>query len=153
MSGDQNGGSGGPNRTVFRPSPLQGAKAGGEASPQQPQAAAPQPAAAPVRPKPTDDVPKAPAGKAPRNLMMAEATPFLALISSVRAGRAAIDLPGLHGKVVEAITRFEQGLTGRYTDEEIRRAKYALATTADDVALNLPTRQAAPPNGRAGPSW
>ncbi|HEY4031372.1 MAG TPA: type IVB secretion system protein IcmH/DotU [Caulobacteraceae bacterium] len=141
MSSDQNGGSGGPNRTVFRPSPLQGAKQGGEAPPQQPQGGAPQ-AAAPVRPKPTDDVPMAPAGKAPRNLMMAEATAFLALISSVRAGRAAIDLPGLHGKVVDAITRFEQGVAGRYTDEEIRRAKYALATTADDVALNLPNQQA-----------
>jgi type VI secretion system protein ImpK len=147
MSSDQNGGSGGPNRTVFRPSPLQGARQGGDGPPQQPQAgapqaAAPQPTAAPVRPKPADDVPMAPAGKPPRNLMMAEATPFLALISSVRAGRAAIDLPGLHGKVVEAISRFEQGLAGRYSDEEIRRAKYALATTADDVALNLPNQQA-----------
>jgi type VI secretion system protein ImpK len=74
--------------------------------------------------------------------MMAEATPFLALIASVRAGRAAIDLPGLHGKVVEAISQFERRLAGRYSDEEIRRAKYALATTADDVALNLPNQQA-----------
>src|ERR1700760_2797956 len=139
MSSDQEGGSGGPNRTVFRPSPLQGAKQGGEAPPQ---SAAPQPAPQPVRPKPQDDVPQAPQGQAPRNLMMAEATPFLALIASVRAGRAAIDLPGLHGKVVEAISRFEQRLAGRYSDEEIRRAKYALATTADDVALNLPNQQA-----------
>jgi type IV/VI secretion system ImpK/VasF family protein len=140
MSSDQGGSGSGPNRTVFRPSPLQGAKQGGETPPQQPEAA-PQPPPAPVRPKAQDDVPAAPAGKAPRNLMMAEATPFLALIASVRAGRAAIDLPGLHGKVVEAISRFEQGLAGRYSDEEIRRAKYALATTADDVALNLPNQQ------------
>jgi type VI secretion system protein ImpK len=94
-----------------------------------------------VRPAAQDDVPLAPAGLQPRNLMMAEATPILALIASVRAGRATIDLPGLHGKITAAIGRFEQALAGRYSDEEIRRAKYALATTADDVALNLPNQE------------
>ncbi len=140
MSSDQDGGSGsGPNRTVFRPSPLQGLNQGGAPAPgDTPPAAAAQPA----RPKRQDDVPQAPPGAAPRNLLMAEATPFLALIASVRAGRAAIDLPALHGKVVAAITSFEQAITGRYSDEEVRRAKYALASTADDVALNLPNQQA-----------
>lgn len=137
MSNDQNGS--GPNRTVFRPSPLQGLKQG-----QQPGAApaAPTPPPPrPVKPRANDDVPLAPAGAGPRNLMMAEATPFLALIASVRAGRAAIDLPGLHGKVTAAIEAFEQAIAGRYSPEEVRRAKYALAALADDVALNLPGQQ------------
>ena len=132
MSNDQNGS--GPNRTVFRPSPLQGLKPdAGAAAPPPPRAAA--------GPRGQDDVPLAPPGSGPRNLMMFEATPFLALIASVRAGRAALDLPSLHGKVTGLISAFEQALAGRYTDEEIRRAKYALASTADDVALNLPNQQ------------
>lgn len=140
-----NGGSG-PNRTVFRPSPLQGLKQGG----QPPDAtgggamgggAPPPRPSQPLRPAFDDDVPPAPDGKAPRNLMMAAATPFLALISGVRAGRAAIDLPTLHGRVTAAITAFDQAIAGAYTDEEIRRAKYALASTADDVALNIPGQQ------------
>lgn len=122
----------GPHRTVFRPSPLQNLK-GGAATPEA--AAAPAPA---PPPRSNDDVPQAPSGVAPRNLMMAAATPFLALIASVRAGRARIDLPSLHREVSAAITAFEQAVAGRYTDEELRRAKYALAATADDVALNLP---------------
>ena len=134
------GGSGGPNRTVFRPSPLQGLKPGGETP--TPSGDASQQPAPPPRARPQDDVPAAPSGLAPRNLLMAEATPFLALIASVRAGRAAIDLPALHGRVAQAIANFEQAITGRYSAEEIRRAKYALAATADDVALNLPNQQA-----------
>lgn len=141
MSSDQNGG-GGPNRTVFRPSPLQGLKPGAAPGPAPQPAAAPAAPPPPVRPRAADDVPGAPAGAPARNLMMAEATPFLALIASVRAGRAAIDLPGLHGKVVAAISEFERALAGRYSDEEMRRAKYALAATADDVALNLPGQEA-----------
>jgi len=47
MSSDQGGSGSGPNRTVFRPSPLQGARQGGDTPP--PQEAAPQPAPQPVR--------------------------------------------------------------------------------------------------------
>ena len=126
----------GPNRTVFRPSPLQGLKQGAPAG-----QTTPPPSARPVRARVDDDVPQAPLATRPRNLMMAEATPFLALISSVRAGRAAINLPELHGKVSAAIAAFDQAIAGNYSDEEIRRAKYALAATADDVALNLPGQQ------------
>ena len=135
MSSDQGGSGSGPNRTVFRPSPLQGL--GQEAAP-----APPPPPSQPLGPSLEDDVPAAPAGAAPRNAMLNEATALLALIASVRAGRAALDLPALHGKVTAAITAFDQALAGRYTDEEMRRARYALASTADDVALNLPNQQA-----------
>ncbi len=125
----------GPHRTVFRPSPLQNLKgaAPGPAAP--PQA---NPLQANPPPRVGDDVPQAPPGQAPRNLLMAQATPFLALIASVRAGRARIDLPNLHREVAAAIAAFELAIAGRYSDEELRRAKYALAATADDVALNLP---------------
>ena len=139
MTDDKSGS--GPNRTVFRPSPLQGLKQGGAVPPGAP---GPAPTAAPsqpLRPRAQDDVPLAPPGERPRNVLMAEATPFLALISSVRAGRAAIDLPSLHGRVTAAIAAFDQAIAGQYTDEEVRRAKYALAATADDVALNLPGKE------------
>lgn len=154
MSDNGNGGSG-PNRTVFRPSPLQGLKQGGAGqTPGAPLPGAPIPGGAapgyqappsqpsqPLRARADDDVPPAPEGQPPRNPMMAAATPFLALIAGVRAGRAALDLPSLHSRVSASIAEFDQKIAGRYTDEEIRRAKYALASTADDVALNLPGQQ------------
>ena len=133
---------GGPNRTVFRPSPLQGLnRPAGEGGPPQ---APPHPqTGGPAAPLPvSDDVPVAPEGRAPRNLMMTAAAPFLALIAGVRAGRVKINLPQLHGQVTALITRFDSVIHGRYTDEEIKRAKYALAATADDVALNLPGMEA-----------
>ncbi len=140
-------GGGGPNRTVFRPSPLQQANKPPGSPPGAPTmspsplqgAGTPMQAAAPSPALPTaDDVPAAPAGIAPRNLMMAAASPFLALIASVRGGRARINLPQLHGKASEMIAAFEAAVRGTYSDEEVKRAKYALAATADDVALNLP---------------
>lgn len=136
---------GGPNRTVFRPSPLSGLSQGqGAAAPQSAPpgasplaAAAAQPSALPVN----DDVPAAPAGVAPRNLMVMAASPLLALMGSVRAGRARINLPQLHGRVADMIGAFEAQIRATYSDEEVRRAKYALAATADDVALNLPGQE------------
>lgn len=133
---------GGPNRTVFRPSPLAGLNQAGGAAPAPaaaPQAAAP--VASPVL-SAVDNVPAAPAGRAPRNLMATAASPFLALMASVRAGRARINLPQLHGRAGDMIAAFEQAVSGAYSDEEVRRAKYALAATADDVALNLPGQEA-----------
>ena len=148
---------GGPNRTVFRPSPLSGLNAGqnGGLGASAPQAGAPAQgssvqnvsplAAAASQPAPVfsanDDVPAAPAGLAPRNLLTAAAAPFLALMASVRAGRARINLPQLHGRAAEMIAAFEAQIGGVYSDEEVRRAKYALAATADDVALNLPGQE------------
>lgn len=158
MSGD-----GGPNRTVFRPSPLQ-AKAGGAPaaaapaaqpsggfsgfgpSPLQGQAQAQVqqvPAGAYVPPRPVnDDVPEPPVARAPRNPMMEAASSFLALTASVRAGRARLPLPELHGKASAMIEGFRAAVKGRYPDEHIMRATYALCATIDDVAQNLPDQAA-----------
>jgi len=122
------------NKTVFRPSPLQNLRQTEQAPP--PPAA--QPSSAPPPRKAAEDVPPAPAGLAPRNPMLAEASTFLSLIASVRAGRAAIDLPSLHRQVTAAIEAFSRALSGRFDEDAMRRAQYALAATADDVALNLP---------------
>lgn len=142
MSDTPPGGSG-PNRTVFRPSPLAGLNKAPTAAPSAPGLAPQAPLGAPAPALPAyDDVPVAPAGAAPRNVMMSAAAPFLALIASVRAGRARVSLPELHGGVSTMIAAFEQAIRGAYSDEEVRRAKYALAATADDVALNLPGQEA-----------
>ena len=150
---DAEGPGQGPNRTVFRPSPLQNSNR------------APDPAAPPAAPAPMapagfpapapppapmaaarpgaklgqDDVP--PAGQPPvaaRNPMMTAAGPLLALLSSIRAGRVRLSLPDLHGRVVAAIDGFEQGLRGKASEDHVQRGKYALCSVADDVALNLP---------------
>ena len=98
-------------------------------------------------------MPAAPARAADRNLLMAAAAPLLALMSSVRSGRATIELPGLHGMAVDAITMFRDAIRGSYPEEIQRRAKYALGATADDVALNLPGNENDATNGRADPWW
>ena len=148
----------GSNRTVFRPSPLQALKSQGAPAPTaapspgfgpapaayapQPQGYAPPPANyAPAARLPDDDIPAAPTTGATRNPMMAKAAPLLALIASVRAGRARASLPDLHGKVSGMIAAFDQEMRGKYPEEHVRRANYALAAAADDVALNLPDQQ------------
>jgi type VI secretion system protein ImpK len=98
-------------------------------------------AAVAARRLPEDDIPAPPRQSTWRNPMMAEAASYLALIAGVRAGRARISLPDLHGKVSGAIAAFDQAMKGRYPDEQLQRAKYALCATADDVALNLPDQQ------------
>lgn len=148
MSGD------GGNRTVFRPSPLQ-ARGGGQpapaaagfgqaqgqsqgfgAPPSQP------PAGAYVPPRPVnDDVPAPPVERSSRNPMMEAASTFLALTASVRAGRARLPLPELHGKVSAMIEAFRNDIRGKYPDEHQMRATYALCATIDDVAQNLPGQE------------
>jgi type VI secretion system protein ImpK len=134
-------------RTVFRPSPLQNLKAQAPAQPQiQPQSYPPQGGAAPAAytPQvrlPDDDIPAPPVAANARNPMMAKAAPLLALLAGVRAGRARTSLPDLHGKVSAAIADFDREMRGKYSEEQVRRANYALAATADDVALNLPDQQ------------
>jgi type VI secretion system protein ImpK len=124
----------GPNRTVFQPSPL---------SQMRGQAATPQPAAEANYQPPRsagvrDDIPEAPQGLAPRNPMMTSAAPLLALLASMRSGRARMKLPDLHKQAAADIELFRRDLAGVYNEEELRRATYALAATADDIALNLP---------------
>ncbi|HZL00416.1 MAG TPA: type VI secretion system protein TssL, long form [Caulobacteraceae bacterium] len=137
MSDDNN-----PNRTVFRPSPLQGLRPPGSA----PEPAAPgfpppagDPFAAAPRRLPDDDIPRPALAPRMRNVMMANAARILALAASVRSGRARIDPPRLHAEATAAITAFDQAVVAAgYPDEQRQRGKYALCATIDDIAQNLP---------------
>lgn len=123
----------GSNRTVFSPSPLQKSRADA------PPAAAPPPQAAVIM----QDFARSPGGdfKA-RNPLTASCAALLALLASVRSGRARLPLPQLHAKVTAAITAFKQQIQAVVPEEHARRAVYALAATADDIALNLPGQDA-----------
>jgi type VI secretion system protein ImpK len=74
----------------------------------------------------------------PRNTMLAAAEPLLSLVAGIRAGRAQLDLPRLHGLVSAEIQRFGEAVRGAYPEEHVKRAAYALGVTADDVAMNMP---------------
>ena len=145
------------DKTVFRPSPLQGLKGNADRTAMAPGAApvggqagasgygAPPPlsrtGSAPVdaRSRLTDDdVPQPGTPPAIRNIMLAEAEPVLALLAAVRAGRVRLPMPELHRQCVAAIARFEQAIQPHYPEEKRQRAKYAVCATADDVAQNLP---------------
>ncbi|MFL5297555.1 MAG: type IVB secretion system protein IcmH/DotU [Phenylobacterium sp.] len=145
-----NGDDKNPNKTVFRPSPLQGLKGGvqpaapatGTAFPTG-EAAGPQAAPPPVRARPApgdDDIPQPAAAAArPRNAMMFAAAQVLALIAGVRSGRVQISMPDLHQKASAAVAGFDQALTSAGYDNETRqRARYAVCATIDDIAQNLP---------------
>ena len=134
-----------PNRTVFRPSPLQGLR-GNEAT--TPPAQGPGPLAfTPPPPSqataaarlPDDDIPLPPQAPQVRNVMMTKAAGILALAASVRSGRAQIEPPRLHAEAVSAITAFDQASQAAgYPEEQRQRGKYALCATIDDIAQNLP---------------
>ena len=136
---DKDGNDG--NRTVFRPSPLQGLNAGNKAP-------AAQPAASPFNasqgtPQPssviaTDDVIQPALAAQVRNRLMAEAGPVLALAASLRSGRVRPPLPQFHRQVTEAITRFDKAIGGTVPAETFQRARYALCATVDDIAQTLP---------------
>lgn len=155
------------NKTVFRPSPLQGRKTAAPVSPapEQGWAAAPPPPpawtqssdpqgygamptlsreqphhAAPLAPSRLgeDDVPLPATPRETRNVMLAEAGPVLALAAGMRAGRIRTPLPQFHREATKAITTFERAIAGRYSEEVRQRAKYAVCATIDDVAQNLP---------------
>jgi type VI secretion system protein ImpK len=73
-----------------------------------------------------------------RNELVSAAESLLALISNVRSGRAQIDLPHLHATACAAVERYEDIVRGKFPDEHVKRAVYALSATVDDVAMNLP---------------
>jgi type VI secretion system protein ImpK len=155
---NQDGSGGG--KTVFRPSPLQGLRQGGNAQPQAPETqphpspssgggyAAPPPLSHPGQgPQGTglapsrlaeDDVPLPATPRTVRNIMLAEAEPVLALVASVRSGRVRLPMPEFHRQAAQAIARFEQAIAAHYPEEKKQRAKYAVCATTDDVAQNLP---------------
>lgn len=131
-----------PNRTVvFRQSPLQEMKQAASAP------------AAPQAQKPSsvgqgrslsgagDEIAAVPRTIASRNRITAAASSLLALLASIRSGRATIELPRLHGMVVDAIGAFGEAIRPHYPEEIQRRATYALCATADDIVLNLPGQE------------
>lgn len=144
------------NRTVFRPSPLQGLNQpqklpqprpeasfgpssgrqmdSGPIFPVPPAALGQPPIAAPTQ----DDIPLPGQPQLVRNKLMLEAGPILALAASIRSGRAREPLQQFHGQATAAITSFDRAISGRYPEETRQRAKYALCSTLDDIAQNLP---------------
>lgn len=138
------------NKTVFRPSPLQGLKQQGaqptavpgfsyDAPPplSRTGSAPPPQSLAPSR-LAEDDVPLPATPPAVRNLLLAEAGPVLALAAGMRAGRVQTAMPDFHRQASGAIAAFDRTVAGRYSEETRQRAKYALCATIDDIAQNLP---------------
>ncbi len=120
-------------RTIFRPSPLQAMQQGA----QKPAAAAPvRMEAAP--PLPGDDIPQPKTAAAHRNPLLSASAQMLSLIASVRSGRAKVALPQLHATCTNTINLIDKTLKDHYNEDQLRRVRYALSATADDVALNLP---------------
>ncbi len=153
------GGDGNGNKTVFRPSPLQGMKQARDAAappsappqdwgaapaafpppppPPAPNHAAPPPGLAPSR-LAEDDVPQPATPRAVRNVMLAEAAPVLALAAGVRSGRVRLAMPQFHREATRLIAAFDRAVTPHYPEEVRQRAKYAVCATVDDIAQNLP---------------
>lgn len=127
-----------PNRTVFRPSPLQGLKTGATqfkpATPITP-TAPPPPGVAAIAP---DDVPAPATAPVLRNTMMGAAAPLLALMASVRTGRARVPLPDLNRRAATAIGEFDRVAADYYPEQQCSAARYALCVTVDDIVGNLP---------------
>ena len=119
----------GPQRTVFRPSPLQQ---------HQPAPQASAPARAALRPAQDSDIPRAPRREHDRNPLMTAASSLLVLLANVRSGQVQVPLQDLHARCISQIEAFQAGLRGQLNEEEMRRAVYALASTADDIAVNIP---------------
>ncbi|MET1110284.1 MAG: type IVB secretion system protein IcmH/DotU [Allosphingosinicella sp.] len=162
MSDDR--GEGNPrNKTVFRPSPLQGLKqSGGPAGtaspsrgeppgwgPASPPPPAYEPTPAPRAPSAAsfastpsrlaeDDVPLPSTPRSVRNRLLAEAGPLLALAAGIRAGRVRMGLPQFHRQASDSIAAFDRAIARDYPEETRQRAKYALCATIDDIAQNLP---------------
>ncbi len=85
-----------------------------------------------------DDVPLPTTPREVRNLMLAEASPLLALAAGIRSGRVRMSLPRFHRQATDAIAAFDRTIAQHYPNETRQRAKYALCATIDDIAQNLP---------------
>jgi type IV/VI secretion system ImpK/VasF family protein len=135
------GGADGPrsSRTIFRRSPLQEMKAA-EAEPQT--RSRPGPSSRPFQQGTSDDMPVAPPPAVSRNPLLRAALPLLALLASIRTGRAEIAVPDLYGFVSTEIDRFSEAARRASNEESAKRAAYALCATADDIVLNLPGHEA-----------
>jgi type IV/VI secretion system ImpK/VasF family protein len=144
-----------PNKTVFRPSPLQNLRRSGAPSPSpspsftpgEPASFASSSFAPPPSPRRAisrdEDIPLPPPAARARNPMMMAAAPVLSLIVGVRSGRVHLSLPDLHQKASAAVATFDQALLAAGYDAETRqRARYAVCATVDDIAQNLPGQAA-----------
>lgn len=130
-----------PNRTViFRASPLQEMKQQPAETPPQQQQPSSTGGARSLKAA-QDDIPAVPRTVPPRNRLTDAAASLLSLLASVRAGRAQIELPRLHGIVTDAVAAFRDAIRGSCSEETMRRASYALCATADDIVLNLPGQE------------
>jgi type VI secretion system protein ImpK len=98
---------------------------------------APGPAMAPSR-LGEDDVPLPATPREVRNIMLAEASPLLALAAGIRSGRVRMSMPRFHHRATEVIAAFDQVIAQHYSNETRQRAKYAVCATIDDIAQNLP---------------
>lgn len=109
-----------------------------------PAGAAPSSGPSPTAPRPRtrgddDDVPQPPPPATLRNALVAAATPLLALMAGMRAGRVRMPLPELHRIAVGLGDAFDAALIALPLDAETRRrARYGVLATADDIAQNLP---------------
>ena len=148
------------NRTIFQPSPLKaqgsdssvppaggfgGLPPGGFGEP--PAFGAPPPPAfasgggfgAPRRlPADDDDVPQPALARFVRNPLIAEAAPILALAASIRSGRARQPLEQFHAEASRAVAAFDLKVAQSCPLDVRQRATYALCSTIDDIAQNLP---------------
>lgn len=158
----------GPQRTVFQPSPLKDGLGKPASATQDQQAESLQSRSNPARPQQPlppmsggageraldratgragsrvrieDDVPLPGVQRRPRNLLLDSAQTLLSLVASLRANRVALDLANLHKQISSLISNFEDAVRGHYPDEVLRRARYAVCATADDVAMNIPGRE------------
>jgi type IV/VI secretion system ImpK/VasF family protein len=142
-----------PNKTVFRPSPLQNLRQSGQPSSSPPAFTPDDPAFASSPFKSAqaprravnrdDDIPLPPSAARSRNPMMMAAAPALSLIVGVRSGRVHLSLPELHHQASTSVATFDQALLAAGYDAEIRqRARYAVCATIDDIAQNLPGQAA-----------
>ncbi|MBB4099015.1 type VI secretion system protein ImpK [Sphingomonas kyeonggiensis] len=139
-----NGDNGDGNRTVFRPSPLQGLRGNegqGGYDPAPPLSRTGQGQQG-VRLDPSrlaeDDVPRPAKPRAVRNVMLTEAAPVLALAAGIRSGRVRAPMPQFHREATQLIASFERAIAQHYPEEVRQRAKYAVCATIDDIAQNLP---------------
>ena len=143
------------NRTIFRPSPLSGL---GQAQ-AQPSAAPPPTAAAPGEPAPAAAAPPRPSGprlgdegfpvpatpRETRAPLATEAGPLLALVASVRSGRARMGMADLHREAQSALAGYDRAVAPLYPEDTRRLGTAMLAATVDDIAMNLPNLDGSAP--------
>ena len=125
------------DRTIIRPNPggRPSPQAGGGAQ-QPPQTPPPQRPSAQAR---TGGAPVSAVAMPSSNPLLIAAGPLLDLLGRLRNALTQANFSDLKGAVAREIDVFEKAATdnGAYP-EQLRNAKYALCSTADDVVQNLP---------------